>query len=100
MRVKVARNSDINPADIIIEKLLTTEQAMVERGRNELDQNQFSRMPRTMSAPLDKDILPGQMIQVVEADTGVVWRGKVLSVNINISNPKITQTLKVDRIIL
>ena len=99
MRVKVARYTQDNPASLIVEKLLTTELAMRERGRNELDENQFSKVVRTIKILFEKDILPGETIKVTEHDTNSVWTGKVLSVNIAVGDPKVWQTIKLERIV-
>ena len=99
MRVKIARFTDINPADLIIISILTTEPAMTERGRNELDEHQFSKIIYTCTAPVNHDIIPGHTIEVQNVKTGQLWRGKVVSVSINIGDPKIDQTLKIERII-
>lgn len=97
MRIKVARFDDNNAADLIVDELLSTELAMRERGRNELDEQQFSRSIYSISLPLNHDMRPGQIIEVNELESGEVWRGKVQSVSLSVNSPRITQTIKVDR---
>lgn len=100
MRIKVARFLDTSPADLIVEELLTTEQAMTERARNELDYLQFNRANADIDQPLQSHIQPGDLVLIGpsthEADA---WIGKVLSVQIKVGRPGITQTLRLDRVL-
>lgn len=97
MRIKVARFTDKNPAPIIIDPLLSTEAAMRERGRNELDSNQFSKSINSFSLPLINDINPGQLVEIQDVELGETWRGKVLSVSIASAKVKKTQVITVER---
>ena len=97
MKIKVCRFTDINPMPDIVDDLMTTEQVALERGRNELDQKQFSRSIYICTLPLNEDISPGDIVEVQENAAADVWIGKVTGVTINVADPAITHTLRIDR---
>lgn len=86
----------------IVDKLITTNAAAIERGRNEIDANCSSRELIKTSSPLDGFIYTGRLIEVSDSELQA-WRGMIRSSVINISadnNSFETQTnLTIERIV-
>jgi len=95
MRITVSRQPADNPADPVVEPLLTTQEAMVERGRNELDDASSNRFTTRLQLPFKMLIQPGDLIEV--QSTQETWRGKVLSTGVSIDRNAINQTLTIER---
>ena len=100
MRITVKRAADIeNQAPIITEKLLTTREAAVERGRNELDEQGGHRSVYRLNMPLTKLVLPGSLVEVQDSSQGVNWRGKCVSVSLTVKRGSVSQGLGIERVL-
>ena len=100
MRITVKRQANIeNQAPVITEKLLTTREAAVERGKQELDELGGNRSVYRLNMPLTKLVLPGQIVEVQDSSQGESWRGKCVSVSLTVKRGSISQGLSIERVL-
>ena len=100
MRITVRRSADLDSqAPVITEKLLTTREAAVERGRNELDEQGQNRAVYRLNMPLTKLVLPGQLVEVQDSSQGESWRGKCVSVSLTVKRGAVSQGLGIERVL-
>ena len=92
------------PAPIITDALITTENAGIQRGRNELNETGYNKIKSTIDLPLphaesgDRPILllPTHVVQVDDL-FGNNFRGQVQSTEIKFSDSSVTMTVGVVR---
>ena len=100
MRIAVRRSAEtVNQAPVITEKLLTTREAAVERGRQELDEQGANRSVYRLNMPLTKLVLPGQLIEVQDSEQAENWIGKCVSVSLTVKRGSVSQGLSIERVI-
>jgi len=97
MRITIARKTQNNPAPAVTEKLLSTQQAMIERGKTELYSNGEDVNIHNLSMPLQSLIKTGEIVEVQDTDQGEVWRAKNTATSISISANGINQTTSLER---
>ena len=68
----------------ISDKLITSAQAAVERGRNEIDANFSHRENVSSTGPLAGFIRPGRIVEVADSEQQT-WRGMIKSCAINVT---------------
>ena len=100
MRITVKRQATIeNQAPIITDKLLTTRESAVERGRNELDEQGGHRSVYRLNMPLTKLVFPGSLVEIQDAQQGQSWCGKCVSVSLTVKQGSVSQGLGIERVI-
>ena len=100
MRITVKRAVLIeNKAPVISEKLLTTREAALERGRQELDEQGGHRSVYRLNMPLTKLVLPGSLVEVQDSSQGESWRGKCVSLSLTVKRGSVSQSLGIERVI-
>lgn len=100
MRITIKRAAAIeNQAPVITEKLLTTRESAVERGRNELDEQGQNRAVYRLNTPLTKLVLPGSLVEVQDSEQGI-WRGKCVSVSLTVKRGSVNQALGIERVLI
>ena len=100
MRITVRREALLqNQAPVITEKLLTTREAAVERGRNELDEHGQNRAVYRLNMPLTKLVLSGQLVEVQDSSQARNWIGKCTSVSLTVKRGSISQGLGIERVL-
>ena len=100
MRITVKRAAITeNQAPVITEKLLTTREAAIERGRQELDEQGGHRSVYRLNMPLTKLVLPGQLVEAQDSSQGESWRGKCVSVSLTVKRGSVSQGLGIERVI-
>ncbi len=100
MRITVRRSADLeNQAPVITDKLLTTREAAVERGRQELDEQGGNRSVYQLNLPLTKLVLPGALVEVQDSSLGESWRGKCVSVSLTVKRGSVSQGLGIERVL-
>lgn len=99
MIVHVCRDSADNPAPDVIDELLTTQSASVERGRNELDEQQYGRQVFSGQMAFEPALTlqPGVLVEVREDESGDDWKGKLIGFGIEVGESSITATLTIHR---
>ncbi len=101
MRITVRRATSVeNQAPVITEKLLTTREAAVERGKQELDEQGGNRSVYRLNMPLTKLVLPGSLVEVQDSEQGESWRGKCVSVSLTVKRGSVSQGLGIERVLL
>ena len=101
MRITVRRSAELeNQAPVITEKLLTTREAAIERGRNELDEQGQNRSVYRLNMPLTKLVLPGSLVEVQDSEQAVNWKGKCESVSLTVKRGSVSQGLGIERVLL
>ncbi len=100
MRIKVKRAAEVeNQAPLITEKLLTTREAAVERGRNELDEQGGNCSVYRLNMPLTKLVLLGSLLEVQDSSQAENWIGKCVSVSLTVKRGSISQGLGIERVL-
>lgn len=64
----------------IVEALLSSVSAKLERGRVEMDKHNQPEQAITLEIVYRKGVRRGQLVEVVDAAQGQVWRGKITSI--------------------
>ena len=101
MRVTVRRSAEtVNQAPVITEKLLTTRESAVERGRQELDEQGGNRSVYRLNMPLTKRVLPGSLVEIQDREQGENWRGKCVSVSLTVKRGSVSQALGIERVVI
>ncbi len=77
--ITAVRGTGDRPADDIIEPLLTTTEAKLERARNELDNGELASIVR-IEGRYQPNAFPGLLIQISDSAQGGNWRGIIASV--------------------
>ena len=100
MRITVKRKASVeSQAPVITEKLLTTREAAVERGRQELDEQGQNRSVYRLNMPLTKLVLPGSLVEVQDSSFGESWRGKCVSISLTMKRGSVSQGLSIERML-
>ena len=100
MRITVRRSADLeNQAPVITEKLLTTREAAVERGKQELDEQGANRAVYKLNMPLTKLVLPGSLVEVQDSSQAENWIGKCVSVSLTVKRGSVSQGLGIERVL-
>lgn len=84
MDITVVSGAGTHPGADIHEPLLSTEAAAVARGTAEIDAAWPSEECR-IEIPLRASVRCGQLVAGFDSDTGLQWRGKIVSVGHRIS---------------
>jgi hypothetical protein len=79
--------------DAIISNLLTELPAVLQRGRNELDDKAHGGQVVTMTVRFRPGLLLGQVIKVQESLFGSDWYAKITGIKHTVSNSKLTTEL-------
>lgn len=79
--------------DAIISDLLTTLDACLQRGRNELDEKAHGGQIVTMTCRFRPGLLLGQVIKVQETLFGSAWYAKITGIKHSVSGTKLTTEL-------
>ncbi len=74
----VQRGNGDYVGDDIVDPLITTLPAALERGRNELDEHSGG-IPVTLATKYLASVFPGQLVRVEDALQGAIWLGKIIS---------------------
>lgn len=77
----VLRGAGDKRGDDIVDPLLSQPVAAVERGRNELDARAQPMQPIQLKIVFRTGLALGQLVEVVDAMQGAVWRGKVAGIS-------------------
>ena len=100
MRIAVKRQASVeNQAPVITDKLLTTREAAVERGKQELDEQGGNRSVYRLNMPLTKLVLPGSLVEVQDSSLGESWCGKSVSVSLTVKRGSVSQALGIVRML-
>ena len=100
MRITVRRAAEIeNQAPVITEKLLTTREATVERGRQELDEHGGNRSIYRLNMTLTKLVLPSSLVEIQDSGLGESWLGKCVSVSLTVKRGSVSQGLDIERVL-
>ena len=81
--------------DAVISNLLTELPAVLQRGRNELDEKAHGSQIVTITTRFRPGLLLGQVIKVQESLFGSAWYAKITGIKHNVSNSKLTTELTV-----
>lgn len=81
----------------IVEPLISEPVVAVERGRNELDLHSVLQQPIQMTTVFRTGVELGQLVEVVDAMQGEVWRGKITGISHRISGGAVQTTLDILR---
>jgi hypothetical protein len=81
----------------IIEPLIAEPIVAVERGRNELDTHSVLQQPIQMTTTFRTGVELGQLVEVIDALQGEVWRGKITGISHRISGGEVQTTLDILR---
>lgn len=91
-----------NCAPTIVDGLTLEVNVARERGRNFLDQNGYDQTHYNIALPLPDSTdgnpelcLPGYMIEIHDAFE--TWRGQVVSLQVDVQDPGVTQTIGIER---
>lgn len=95
--VTVVRYGGDYPGEDIIDPYIGSEQAAIQRGRNELDENSSGLQPVDLTIPYTSGIVPGKYIKVHDYELSEVWVGKCVSVRIQKDGPAILMQIRVKR---
>ena len=79
--------------DAIVDNLLTTVEACIQRGRNELDEKAHGCQIVTMTCRFRPGLLLGQIIKVQETLFGSSWCAKITGIKHSVSQSKLTTEL-------
>jgi len=93
MRITVKRLPANNEAPPVFEPILTTIDALKERGRNEIDQSFTNRVMVSANVVYEQPILPGDIVKVIAHDERV---GKVRSTNITVKRGQVAMKLNIE----
>lgn len=99
MEIVVIRAPGNIQGEDIIEPLLSTEQAGVSRGRAELDARSTVMEEVQMDVVYRANLVPGQLVKVVDALQGTAWYGKIKAVQHRINNaasPSVISSLTIE----
>ena len=100
MRITVKRQASVeNKAPVITEKLLTTRESAVERGRQELDEQGGNRSVYRLNMALTKLVLPGSLVEIQDAELGESWKGKCVSVSLTVKRGSVSQGFGIERVL-
>lgn len=94
-RITVARLTTNKPAEPIHEPLLTTQQAKVERGRNELDDKGTYKSILDVTMYPDAIFRPGDLVRVKLDNEEFV--GRVLSISFSLARAEKSMQLSIER---
>lgn len=94
--ITAVRGAGDRPTDDIIEPLLTTLPAKLERARNELDEGELASIIR-ITGRYQPNAFPGALVQVSDSAQGGNWRGVITSVEHNMIQGGVLTTLEVWR---
>lgn len=82
MKVEVIRGLGQHDGGVIYAPMLSTVQALVERGRTEIENGEsVSRVKIT--TPFFQSLRPGQIVEVKD-EIGGLWRGKIIAVRLKV----------------
>lgn len=79
----------------IIDPLLTVLAACTARGRNELDANATPFQEVQLVVQFIVGLRVGQQLEVIDADTGLPWYGKLIGVSHDVTSTEVVSTLKI-----
>ena len=100
MRITVKRQAITeNQAPVITDMLLTTREAAVARGRQELDEQGANSSAYRLNMPLTKLVLPGSLVEIQDSEQDT-WRGKCVSLSLTVKRGSVSQGLSIERVIL
>lgn len=97
MRILVAQDTNYNPAPPVTERLLSSVGALTARGKTEIYSNGGDVNNHSLNMPLQAIIYTGQIVTVDDNEQGEQWRGKATSVQLEITQVGIRQTINVER---
>ena len=100
MEIIVVRGTGQFQGEDIVDPLLATELAAISRGRAELDKQSTINEAVTLEVLFRPGLETGQLVEVVDALQGTVWRGKITGIAHRINNAEQTQvttTLNIER---
>lgn len=84
----VIRGAGDREAEDVVEALLYTDLAALERGRNEMDRRATAKAEKQLTLRYRAGLETGQLCEVIDAAQGVRYRGKITAVqNVVRSNP-------------
>lgn len=92
----VQRGAGDNPGEDIVDPLITELSVALSRGQVEIDRV-AKGVPVTLQTKFRGNLMPGQLIEVVDALQGAAWRGKIVSVEHGVDGPTLLTTLQVIR---
>lgn len=95
MRITVKTGAANKKAPDITDELLTTTEAALERGRTEL-YNEMNAYLTTLQLPFKQLMPTGSLCEVHNLANNEVYRGKITSISIAISENGIDQRIEVE----
>lgn len=95
--ITVIRGAANVEGEVISNPLLETITLAMERGRNEIDAN-TEIIPTTLTSVYRAGLDTGQVIEVLDALQGSVWRGKIRGVTLAMEGVSATAMLRVERL--
>jgi hypothetical protein len=93
----VYRGSGDKKGQDIVEALLSSTAAKLERGRVELDEHALPVQSVSMDITHRPGVRLGQLVEVNDSTQGKTWRGKITAVAIKIAQSSHTIELTIDR---
>lgn len=92
----VIRGAGSKQGDPIVDSLITSTGAALERGRVEIDLASINR-ENTVTIPFRAGLRPGLVIRVVDALLGAAWNGIVTDCDLVVEGPVLYATLTLVR---
>jgi ABC-type transporter Mla subunit MlaD len=94
--ITVLRDGGAYQGEDIVDSLLSTVSAALERGRHELNANAKSLQPINLTVPYDYALRTGKVVQLVDTDSGEVSYGKIQGVSHSFNFPEATTSLTIE----
>ena len=91
----VYRGQGDNQGDDVQDILLSTTSAAIERGRHEINQS-AKIIPISIRIPYKPDIQVGQIVEIIDSSQQLQLKGKIFSVNIDITPETSNLTLGIE----
>lgn len=95
--IRVIRGDADIIGEVISDPMLETAAVAIQRGRAEIDRNAVMQ-PVTLQTRYREGLVPGKIVEVLDALQGTVWRGKLREVNLAVEGINITASLRIEKV--